>query len=113
MAAFDPLQTLDAHVSVGPMSLIRAYKSHLASAATGLSRFGWYVASAKEGAPWVLGIAAATFFASLVPEPHRLLAISVAFVPGSIGWAVSQSYMAVVRIRDLRARRGIGNDCAG
>jgi hypothetical protein len=85
------------------MNLIRTYQSHLASRATGLSRLGWYVASAREGAPWVLGIFVATILASFAPEPNRLLAMSVAFVPGFIGWAASQIYMGVIHMRDLRA----------
>jgi hypothetical protein len=89
------------------MKLIRIYQSHLASRATGLSRLGWYAASAKEGAPWALGIAAATVLASLVPSPDRLLVICVAFIPGFIGWAASQIYMGMVHMRDLRSRRGI------
>jgi hypothetical protein len=80
------------------------YQSHLSSRATGLSRLGWYAASAREGAPWLLGIAAATLLASFVPEPNRLLAMCVAFIPGFIGWAVSQIYMAMVHMRDLRSR---------
>ena len=86
------------------MNLIHRYQAHLASRATGLSRFGWYVASAKEGVPWVLGIVVAIIVASFVPEPIRLLVTSVAFVLGFIGWATSQIYMMVVHMRDLRSR---------
>jgi hypothetical protein len=52
----------------------------------------------------VLGIAAVAILASFVPQPNRVLAMSVVFVLGFIGWAVSQIYMIVVHIRDLRGR---------
>jgi hypothetical protein len=52
-------------------------------------------------------MAAATVLASFVPEPNRVLAMFVAFVPGFIGWATSQIYMAAVHMRDLRDRSGI------
>lgn len=107
MAAFGPLRTLGGSVISAPMNVIRAYQSHLASRATGLSRLNWYIASAKEGAPWVLGTAAATILASFVPEPNRIFAMSVAFVAGFVGWAASQIYMMVVHMRDLRNRCGI------
>jgi hypothetical protein len=51
----------------------------------------------------VLGIAAATILASFAPEPNRLLAMSVVFVPGFVGWAASQIYMGVIHMPDLRA----------
>ena len=104
MSAFDPLQTLGSVVISGSMNLFRAYKSHLARRATGLSRVGWYIASAREGAPWLFVAVAWPFAASFVSERNRLIAMLLVFVPAAIGWLLTQTYMAAVHLRDLRGR---------
>ena len=103
---FRPIADVRLEAILSLMNIVRRYRTHLASRATGLSRLGWYVASAREGAPWALATFVPAFVASFVPEPNRLLAIGFAFVPGFIGWTVTQSFMGIVHHRDLRSRAG-------
>lgn len=86
------------------MRYFKRYRSYLVAQATGLSHFGWYSVSAKHGLPWALLIVGLTVIGSLFPSPYRGIAIALFFLPGFIGFAVTQCFLVVVHLRDVRGR---------
>jgi hypothetical protein len=87
--------------------LLSRYHAHLVRRATGLSRYGWYPASAWQSSPWVAALALSVLIANqMAPPPGRLLTLALSGVPALIGWAYVQIVMAGTHLSDFRNRPG-------
>jgi hypothetical protein len=88
------------------MNPFTRYRLHLVEQASGLTRRGWYIASAKQGSLWLLAMICLAAFASSLPEPQRTASFWILGVPALIGFMVTHFVMLIVHTRDLRRRRG-------
>jgi hypothetical protein len=92
------------------VSIVARYRDYLTARATGLTRAGWYAESGKQAMPWALLTIALCGLGTLAPQANRIAVIFALFVPGFIGFVVTQVFMMTVHLKDynarMRAKRG-------